>query len=699
MAKMKILTAALVSGTLVFASGVSAMAEKINMNLFYDGKNHTYSAESVNIFVDGKAITGLDMPPVILNDRTLVPARAVFETVGADVTWNAETRQVYANDGENIIVLTIDSTSGLKNGESITMDVAPKIINDRTMIPIRYAAEAMNCDVTWDGATRNINIYTNGYDRPDDTDDEPDDNPVNPGNNPAPAPTPSENTIKVTGITLPDGSSKQDFYIKADGEITRYENFTLSGNRLVVDVYGADMAISNTNMSVTSPVVKAIRSAQFSVTPDRITRIVFDMGTMPEYTVSLSEDKTQIKVSFNVNYLEDLSFSTAGAEDIINIISKDKLTYDVYQNLDPNNVTVDIYGAVSSLNSSYTASGKYVNGINVSQTDSTTTRIVINTNDLVSFREAASGKGLTLAIKESTLKNISYNKSTNSIILNNLDKISTGMIGKTDKYQTGEYSIYFNGDYEDTYGYGEVYVNDPDGVNSLNVYTGSDGKTRIDIEENTILEFKVTTEGGKIYLKGVNPKELYDNIIVIDPGHGNKDPGASGNGITEKNANLGVIKYLNSYLENDSRFKVYATRLDDSYPANASRAKMGNLVGDLFISVHMNSAANPEGHGTEVLYNTHSNESETSGKVTSKIMATEIQKNLVKAMGTESRGIKSRPDLIVLNSTKIPAVLVEVCFISNEEDAAKIATDEGKKTAARAIYDSIVNLYSRYDFR
>ena len=688
MTKFKVFWVSAIAAAALSLMVVSAMAQTVNLNLFYDGENHTYSAGAVSITVDGNPITDLDMPPVILNDRTLIPARAVFEAIGAEVTWNPDTKEVYITDSNNIVVLAIDKTTAYKNGDEIVMDVAPKIINDRTMIPIRYAAVAMDCGVTWDKDTRTVIVESKEYASPEA-----------PSQNHEPV-TPSGSSVKITGVVLPDANAAhQDFLIKADGEIPRYEEFVLTNDRLVLDIYGAESALSNENITVSSsPVVKAVRSSKYQSEPEHVTRIVFDLISLPEYKVSLSEDKRQIKVSFSMNYVESLDFSSDGTEDKIVISAADKLNYDIYQNVDPNNVVIDLFGVVSHLNSNYAASGRFVTGINVSKTDSSL-QIVVNTNDLTGFRASADGKSLTVTVKESTLKNISYSKASNSIILKNPEGISSGSFGKTDKYTERQYIISFNDDYERIYGYGELSVHDSDGVKSFKIERGPNGNTQIVITENAIMEFLISSEGDTLRIKGVNPKEVYDKVIVIDPGHGKQDPGASGNGIIEKNANLAVVKHLNSYLETDSRFKVYATRLDDSYPANKDRAKMGNEIGDIFISVHMNSAANPEGKGSEVLYLTHSNESEFSGKVTSMKLATEIQKNLISYLGTENRGIKSRPDLIVLNSTKVPAVLVEVGFLSNEEDAAVIASENGKKEAARAIYDALVSLVGQYSVR
>jgi len=95
---------------------------------------------------------------------------------------------------------------------------------------------------------------------------------------------------------------------------------------------------------------------------------------------------------------------------------------------------------------------------------------------------------------------------------------------------------------------------------------------------------------------------LAGRVVVLDAGHGKSDNGASGNGLHEKNVNLEIVQRMCEYFEEYSDIKVYATRLDDSYPTNFARAKMANDAADLFVSIHQNSNVTSDSNGTEVLY-------------------------------------------------------------------------------------------------
>ncbi|MCH5186164.1 MAG: hypothetical protein J1F64_08580 [Oscillospiraceae bacterium] len=112
---------------------------------------------------------GMGTSPVIVNDRTLLPVRAVIEEVGGTVGWNAEAKEVTLTYGEDEIRLVIDSNTAYLNDEVQTLDTAPTIINDRTMLPIRFIAESFDFDVDWDGATQTVIITKETESEPEPT--------------------------------------------------------------------------------------------------------------------------------------------------------------------------------------------------------------------------------------------------------------------------------------------------------------------------------------------------------------------------------------------------------------------------------------------------------------------------------------------------------------------------------------------------
>lgn len=112
----------------------------------------TSTAGAVDLYVDTAKVE-TDTPPTVVDGRTLVPVRAIFEAVGATVTWDAATSTATGVRGDIVVSIQIDNTTAYVNGESRTLDVPAQLINGRTMVPARFISESMGCDVTWDGNT------------------------------------------------------------------------------------------------------------------------------------------------------------------------------------------------------------------------------------------------------------------------------------------------------------------------------------------------------------------------------------------------------------------------------------------------------------------------------------------------------------------------------------------------------------------
>jgi len=103
-------------------------------------------ASDIRVQIDG-VYAEFDVPPIIVEGRTLLPARAIVEMLGGDVQWDGELRQVHIyKDGINIL-LTIDDVIAYVNGEAIELDVPPQIIDDRTLVPLRFVAENLGLDI------------------------------------------------------------------------------------------------------------------------------------------------------------------------------------------------------------------------------------------------------------------------------------------------------------------------------------------------------------------------------------------------------------------------------------------------------------------------------------------------------------------------------------------------------------------------
>ena len=107
-----------------------------------------YKNDEITVFVNGDKVK-FDQKPFIENSRTLVPMRAIFEALDAEVIWNGEGRNITVTKGKNSIFLKVDSNKMLVNGKEKTIDVPAKIVGNRTLVPLRAISEALNSDVEW----------------------------------------------------------------------------------------------------------------------------------------------------------------------------------------------------------------------------------------------------------------------------------------------------------------------------------------------------------------------------------------------------------------------------------------------------------------------------------------------------------------------------------------------------------------------
>jgi hypothetical protein len=106
------------------------------------------TAFAVDLYVDTELIE-TDTPPTVVDGRTLVPVRAIFEALGATVDWDNTTRTATGKRGDTTVVIQIGNTTAYVNGEAKTLDVPAQLINGRTMVPARFVSEALGCEVTW----------------------------------------------------------------------------------------------------------------------------------------------------------------------------------------------------------------------------------------------------------------------------------------------------------------------------------------------------------------------------------------------------------------------------------------------------------------------------------------------------------------------------------------------------------------------
>lgn len=187
---------------------------------------------------------------------------------------------------------------------------------------------------------------------------------------------------------------------------------------------------------------------------------------------------------------------------------------------------------------------------------------------------------------------------------------------------------------------------------------------------------------------------LSGKIIIVDPGHGGKDPGTINNDIYEKNINLAISKYLEIELTKAGA-TVILTRNGDydlSYPNATWRKKsdfdnrinlINNSKADMYLSIHLNYLENPTYSGPQVFYNNASNQE----------IALVIQETLNKELQND-RSIKKIPNRTYMyDKLTIPGVLIECGFLSNHSELQKLITEEYQQKLATIIKNALINYY------
>lgn len=161
--------------------------------------------------------------------------------------------------------------------------------------------------------------------------------------------------------------------------------------------------------------------------------------------------------------------------------------------------------------------------------------------------------------------------------------------------------------------------------------------------------------------------------IFLDAGHGGKDSGAVGNGISEKNIVLSIVKKINDYLNSYKNVQTMLSRNDDTFLTLDERTNRANSWGaDVFLSIHVNSATDQSARGFETyIY-------PTTGPDTislQNVMHQEITKKISPYLGVNDRG-KKRQNFHVLRESHMKALLTENLFISNVADSTLLKSDE-----------------------
>lgn len=451
--------------------------------LYYNDAYHIYEGGEITLNVSGKNINELQMAPVIIEDRTMVPVRDVFEALGSKVIWHDDTCQVeIVNNGVSVMIKIGDRNTYV-NGNKVPIaddQPLPMLIGYhadtlKSMVPVRFVAEKLGYNVGWDEKTRTVSISAKNEEQaPPIADDEP-----------------IPDKYGVFGkITAVKNGVYDDVYVRTaygiSPKITKYSN----PERIVFDFPDAAFSSMGDTVSIDGNCLKSVRYANY----ENNARVVLDIKSDTQVMVLSSDNGILLRATASPN---------------------EQIIYDTFAKR--------VY-----FDNKYEATGKPVtNGymLTFKNLKLVPQKILVNDGNIYEIIIANTASGSTVTVDGSNMLTYSADKG----------------IYKTDK------------------------------VNPV--------------------------------------KPIGERTIIIDAGHGGYDPGAVGYNTAgeavayESNINLAIAKLVSKKLKGNG-INVIMTRDSDKYISLAERAEIeNNSECDLFVSIHCNSIDNSQINGTQVYYN------------------------------------------------------------------------------------------------
>ena len=210
-------------------------------------------------------------------------------------------------------------------------------------------------------------------------------------------------------------------------------------------------------------------------------------------------------------------------------------------------------------------------------------------------------------------------------------------------------------------------------------YAVYEGKPRIVLDLNARWNFQLVRDdaAGQLRIELTGPRPY---VVVLDAGHGGSDPGAKSiDGRWEKDFNLAIVRKVRELLPDSPELRLVLTRDDDTYPTLDERIELANFLGaDLFISVHANSHNSRSVNGTETYYKHEY----------SLALAQIMHRHILQATGFKDNGVRTA-EFKVIKYTTMPAVLLEVGYLSNSQNASRLFNATVQKRVAEAIVKGI----------
>ncbi len=618
----------------------TSTASIIRTDVIYDGSEKVKYSEIKPTFVlNGIAVGSDTFTGYILDNNVFFPAEECFkDTKLASYAYAEGSGLILFKKGDTLVRLVLDSPVAYINDVPHLMDTVPRLItpqdsmSGRVYVPAEFVAKALGYQAQYQ---ENIGVLT-----VDGTISSPENVPAKPQ---IPADTP-----------MPDSSS----YRESLFSLTVHEQIITHFNSLGYQVPSVISAYSCVNSDALY--LNGARSNQIKIT---------DKEDLLEIVVSGHYNPFKGKVTYTpeASFLNYCYFSDSDTFKIIVLKSKD-LHYYTYSV--PGGCVIH-FTDIDEMYRDYLL----FDGSSGSETDSDITDVF-------------AGVDLSDYLPKAVF-------TRDHFVIRLPEGINASAITDEDEYLKNRFTISVPGNHMSFFSEQDTY-NSIDTLQNITFsYKVANNTTVITFNTTKIQGYEYVTADGFLAVKVAEPKEIYDKIIVLDAGHGGIDPGTLRGNVYEKTVNFNVINtYAKDYFKS-SDIKVYFTRTTDTKIALQTRADFAAKVNaDLFISFHVNAHSNSSVNGTSVYYST-SNNALTSTGLRSSILASAVLNRLTAAWGTANKGVLTDKFVVIHNNT-VPAVLVECGFITNNKDFEKIKDTAYQKKAAKAIYETVSEIFEKY---
>ena len=604
--------------------------------------------------------------PIINNKKVMIPIRPIGEGLGYDITWDIKTQTMALIKADNSLVFVINKDKAVINGKEVKMDEKALMLGGRAYISLSFLESTMEYSFKYDKDVNSLLI--------------------------------KEKEIpivisKVQDISYNEESGYPQLYISADNPV-EYDTFTLDNpDRMVIDIKNAIADTDFETKEINSGDIIRVRIGQFSNKP-KVVRVVVDLKNKKKAMATHSFDKKSISLAY-ANIIQPVTIDKEGYCDVISIKGSQVVDSQLFSLEDPDRIVIDVQQAVLgggdqsiSLNNS-----TIIKSVRTGQFDIGTARIVVDLGKSAFYEVKNEDNQTKIYISDIPFSFMGYDKYYNSsyITMNPNDEVDF----RTDydkKNNVLKVEINKDIDYEN-----ELYeINDnlleyiklSKFKEKKNIYTKAEFKLKDKVEYEILSPENTKLIKLKLDHVPVNPEDV---LIIIDAGHGGKDPGAkAADGTYEKNYNIDVARRLDIKLK-ELGFNTLMTRENDLYTTLQERTDTANWnYADFFISIHFNAYGN-KAQGVETLY--YPNTPTEAYNVDNKDIAAIFQEEILKALKRPSRGVIPRPDLFVLNKTKMPAVLMELGFLTNKEELSFIKKESYRENAANALAISLARYY------